>query len=330
VPGIIEDTNPGEPTGGFQSFVTYSTDPPPPPTQVDLELQADRLRFMGLDESLVAEFLRRAAADHADAHRWLGERLVEIAPPDAPPTCDCREVLIGLDWRGAAIMRCSQCGARWRIEINDAETWSQTAIDGPNDEWLAAHPVEYDDPYGDLGPEDVIEGRLPPLVGQIEPGTCYPVASWTGGRYAAVLYVCRQEAGEFDLPGDEYENEIEHLIREDDAWVNTGSGGGGWVNALDPPRALLDKYVVLGTGTSGFSDDEDAISFTGGLCSAAVASVETSDLDGVRQIDVEPARPFFLTGVRGRGRVRILGRDGNVLHSWTGDPLEWDVGDNSW
>lgn len=330
MPGIIENTDPGDSSGGFHSFVTYSTEPPAPPSQVDLELEADRLRFMGLDEALVAEFLRRAAANHADVHQWLGDRMAEMAPPEPPPTCDCGEVLVGLDWRGAVIMRCSRCGARWRVEITSGDNWSQSAIDGPSDEWLDAHPVEYDDPYGDLAPERVIEDGLPPLVKTIKPGTCFPVASWTGDQYAAVLYVCRHESGEFDFPGDEHENEIEHLIQEDDGWVNTGSGGGGWVNALDPPRELLDKYVVLGTGTSGFGDDEEAMFFTGGLCSAAVASVETSDLDGVRQIDVEPARPFFLTGVRGRGRVRILGRDHNVLHSWTGDPLEWDVGDDPW
>jgi len=176
----------------------------------------------------------------------------------------------------------------------------------------------------------VIEGGLPPLVGQIDPGTCYPVASWAGGRYAAVLYVCRQEDGEFDFPGDEYENEIEHLVREGDDWFSTGSGGGGWVNALDPPRDLLDKYVVLGTGTSGFGDEEEAMFFTGGLCSAAVAAVETTDLDGVRHVQVDPSRPFFLTGVRGRGQVRVLGGEGEVLRSWTGEPLEWKVGDDPW
>jgi len=88
MPGIVEDTDPGEPSGGFQSFVTYSTEPAAPPTQVDLELQADRLRFMGLDEALVAEFLRRASTDHATAHRWLATRMEELAPPDPPPTCD--------------------------------------------------------------------------------------------------------------------------------------------------------------------------------------------------------------------------------------------------
>jgi hypothetical protein len=254
----------------------------------------------------------------------------ELSPPDPPPTCDCGEVLIGLDWRGAAVMRCSECGARWHIEISSGDTWSQSAIDGPTDEWLAEHPVESHDPYGDLAPESVIEDGLPALVGTIEPGTCFPVASWTGARHAAVLYLCRHETGKFDFPGDEYENEIEHLVREDDSWVSTGSGGSGWVNALDPPHDLLHKYVVLGTGTTGFGDEDEAMFFTGGLCSAAVAAVETTDLDGVRRTEVDRARPFFLTAVRGRGRVRILDRDGDALRSWTGDPLEWDVGDDPW
>ncbi len=326
MPGIIEDDYPGEPQGGFQSFVAYSTEPPAPPTQIDLELQADRLRFMGLDDALVAEFLRRAGTDHADAHRWLAARMEELAPPAPPPTCDCGEALVGLDWRGAAIMRCSQCGARWRVEINSADTWSQSAVDGPSEDWLAAHPAEFHDPCGDLGPEQVIEGGLPAIVEFIEPGRCFPVASWTDARFAAVLYLCRHEPGGFDFPGDEYENEIEHLVREGDGWLSTGSGGSGWVNALDPPRELLDKYVVLGTGTSGFGDEDEAMFFTGGLCSAVVAAVETRDLDGVRRIEVDRARPFFLTGVRGRGQVRILGADGAVLRSWTGELLEWDIG----
>ncbi|MGH9165281.1 MAG: hypothetical protein ACRDZW_07215 [Acidimicrobiales bacterium] len=58
--------------------------------------------------------------------------------------------------------------------------------------------------------------------------------------------------------------------------------------------------------------------------------METSDLDGARRVEVETVRPFFVTGVRGRGHVRILGRDGEVLRSWTGDALEWDVGDDAW
>jgi hypothetical protein len=65
------------------------------------------------------------------------------------------------------------------------------------------------------------------------------------------------------FPGDEYENEIEHLIREDGAGLSTGSGGRGWVNVLDPPQDLLEKYIVLGTGISGYGDEDDSMFFTG-------------------------------------------------------------------
>jgi len=330
VPGIAEATDPGEPNGGFQSFVTYGTGPPPPPTAIELELQADRLRFMGLDESLIGGFLTRAQQAYPEAQHWLGERLAELAPPDEPPTCDCGEILVGLNWRGAAIMRCSVCGARWRVEITDTESWSQAAVDGPSAEWVEAHPLQYADAYGQHTPEDVIQHGLPALVSEIDAGTCFPVATWEGDRYGAVLYVCRQEAGEFDFPGDEYENEIEHLVRDGDDWMSTGSGGGGWVNVLDPPRELLDKYVILGTGTSGFSDEDEAMFFTGGLCSSAVSSIATSDLDGVRRVEVDPSRPFFLAGVRGRGHIRLLDRDGTLLRGWTGDALAWDIGDHAW
>lgn len=94
---------------------------------------------------------------------------------------------------------------------------------------------------------------MPPIpAGGIDPGTFFPVATWQGDRDAAVLYVHRLERNEVDLPGDEYEDETEHLVLgEDGQWTSTGSCGGHWVNVFDPPADLLEKYVVLGTGISG-------------------------------------------------------------------------------
>ncbi len=158
------------------------------------------------------------------------------------------------------------------------------AVSGPTAEWLDAHPVEENDPYGEFQPEDVLREGLPPLPPEeIAPGTYFPVAMWEGGTDAAVLYVHRMLPGEFDLPGEQYEDETQHMVRDDDGhWVSAGSGRGNWVNVFEPPSDLLHKYVVLGTGISGSGDGDSAIYFTGGLCSAVVASVETVDLARAR------------------------------------------------
>ena len=52
--------------------------------------------------------------------------------------------------------------------------------------------------------------------------------------------------------------------------------------------------------------------------------------DSTRREAIHPDRPFFLTGVHGSGRVRILGYDGEVLRSWTGDELSFAVGFERW
>jgi len=147
-------------------------------------------------------------------------------------------------------------------------------------------------------------------------------------RDAAVLYVHRRHTGECDLPGAEYEDETEHLVREDEGgWVSMGSGGGSWVNVFDPPADLLDKYVVLETGISGRGDGDGAIYFTGGLCSDAVAAVQTDDVEGTRTYPIDRERPFFVVGVRRSGRARILDRQGRVVRGVRGELLEFLVGD---
>ena len=120
------------------------------------------------------------------------------------------------------------------------------------------------------------------------------------------------------------------FLDDDGEWYSSGSGGGSWVNVFDPPRELLDKYLVLGTGISGSGDGDDVLNFTGGICSRSVAAVETTDMQGTRREAILPDRPFFLTGVHGSGRVRILGYDGVVLRSWTGDELSFAVGFERW
>jgi hypothetical protein len=234
-------------------------------------------------------------------------------------------VLVEASWRGRATVRCTVCGARSGVEVRSEEEWSHWEITGPSDEWLAAHPFEEESPYGDFEPDDVLRDGLPELPAEIAPGTYFPVAMWQDDHDAAVLYVHRLSPGDFDLPGDEYEDETEHLVREDGEWVSTDSGGGNWVNVLDAPRDLLEKYVVLGTGVSGSGDGDEAIYFTGGLCSGSVARVEVTDRDGTRTLAVHAARPFFLVGVRREGTVKVLGREGQVLIGHRGSPLEFDV-----
>lgn len=327
MPGIVED---GEPEGGgaflFSTFEVVADEDMPP---FDVESFVDRLRFMGLDRELIDEVDRRRIDSRAGM-QWLEERMKELEPPRKAPECQCGEPLVDAAWRGRATVRCSVCGSRWGVEVVDEETESIWEVSGPTDECRAGHPIEEYDLYGDFQPEDVLRDGLPPLPPDgIEPGSYFPVAMWQGDKDAAVLYVHRQMPADFDLPGDEYEDETEHLVRGDDGeWISTGSGGGNWVNVFDPPRDLLEKYVVLGTGTTGSGDGDDAINSTGGLCSSAVAAVETTDRYGTQTYAVDPGRPFFVVGVHGSGHVRILDRSGQVLRGRTGAVLEFDVGDD--
>ena len=97
----------------------------------DIESFVDRLRFMGVDQRVVDEAHRRLRADPRRGSRWVAERLRELEPPRRAPTCDCGEVLVGTEWRGRATVRCSECGARWGIEVIDGETESLWSIGTP-------------------------------------------------------------------------------------------------------------------------------------------------------------------------------------------------------
>jgi hypothetical protein len=232
----------------------------------------------------------------------------------------------GRHWRGRATVRCAVCGSRWGVEVEGEETESIWYIDGPSDEWRAAHPPDDHDAYEDFLPEDVvIAGALPPLPAGIEPGTSFSVAVWRADRHAAVLYVCRELLDEFE-PGDEYGHEIEHLVLTDDGdWDYEGSGGGNWINVLDPPTDLLDKYVLFGTVSSSYRDPDEMICCTGGFCSSAVAGVETTDRTGTHRHAIDPDRPFFLVGVFGRGHVRMLDANGETVIGHRGRRLEFDL-----
>ena len=307
MPGIIEDEDPGGSGFRIHASVTVADSGGEVPT-LDVESIVDRLRFMGLDRDLVDEADRRLRTDPRLGMRWVEQRLKEREAPRKPPTCSCGDVLVDDSWRGRATVRCSVCGSRWGVEVVDEETESLWAVSGPTAAWIAAHPIEERLRYDQFQPEDVLRDGMPPIPADgIEPGTFLPVATWQGQRDAAVLYVHRLEPGEFDLPSDEYEDETEHLVLGDDGqWTSTGSGGGNWVNVFDPPADLLERYVVLGTGICRTGDGDDALSFTGGLCSSRVGAVEVIDKYGSQTVPVSPERPFFVVGVHGPGQVRML------------------------
>lgn len=326
--GIIEDEDPSR-SGFYIHASVTDADSGGDVSMSDVESLVDRLRFMGIDRDLVDEADRRLRTDPNLGMRWLVRRLNERQPPRKPPTCSCGEVLVDVSWRGRATIRCSDCGSRWGLDVVDEETESLWAVSGPTAEWIAAHPAEERFRYDEFQPEDVLRDGMPPIPdGGIDPGTFFPVAAWQGDRDAAVLYVHRLERDEFDLPSDEYEDEIEHLILgEEGQWMSTGSGGGNWVNVFDPPADLLEKYVILGTGTSGTGEGDDAVSFTGGLCSSRVGAVEVTDKYGRQTVQVSRERPVYVVGVRGSGQVRILDEHGRVLNGHTGVPLEFRLND---
>ena len=238
-------------------------------------------------------------------------------------SCDCGEQLVDDDWSGRAMIRCSQCGTRWGLEADLGEG-RQWWVSGPTAEWLAAHALRVEDPYGNYPPEIVVEQGLPAPVDGIEPGMCFPLAVWRSGSWAAVLYLYRNEATEFDLPGDEYGCETEHLRFDlDHGWMSTGGGGGDWVNAFSPPQSLLDKYVVLGTGITETSDDDEDLRLAGGLCSGAVAALELVEDGDVSRFPIDQLRRTFLVGTTaGSAHLRFLDRDGRLLHDRRGNVLE--------
>jgi hypothetical protein len=280
---------------------------------------------MGIDEARVRDFEQRSRRDFAAAQVWM-TAYIESLPRPSEWVCDCGEPLVDGEWRGRAIMRCSECGARWGIEVHD-RGGSQNGISGPSDEWLAAHPYDADDMPEEYEPDVVMESGLPRMIEEITPGTAFPLARYGRESWGAVLYATRALSGEFDLPGDEYEHEIQHLVRDPDGgWMSTGSGGGGWVNPFAPPRSLLEKYIVLGTGISSTSNGDTTVTTTGGLCSAAVKEIEVEEGNDRERVIVDPSHPFFLVGSSSpNARVRILGHDGRVVQGHRGWPLEFDL-----
>jgi hypothetical protein len=329
VSGIIEDDDP-EGGRGLFAFETVSHDVDSAEiAPFDIEQYVDRLRFMGLDRDFAREADVRLRADLRIGMAWVHERLTEMEPPRKPPQCSCGAELVDVAWRGRATVRCAVCGSRWGVEVNDDSSESFWEITGPTDAWLRDHPIEDEDRYAQYQPEDIVRDGLPPLPPDgIAPGAYFPLATWADDRDAAVLYVHRFAAGEFDMPGDDYENEIEHLETDEDGeWTNTGGGGGNWINPFDPPLDLLEKYRVFTTGVSGFSHGDDSVHFIGGMCSSHIAVVDVTDDEGAREYPIDAGRPFFVVGLRGDGgSIRFLDADGSIITGQDGSALEIEFG----
>jgi hypothetical protein len=162
-----------------------------------------------------------------------------------------------------------------------------------------------------------------PIPAGIDPGAWCPIATWSDDRFAAVLYVYRHKAHEFDSPIDEYEPEIDYLRRAPGGgWASLGSGGGGWINPFAAPEDLLQKYVVLTTGIAGIRDGDMEINFTGGLCRHDVAFVEVHDIEGVKRHPVDQTPRVFVVGAYGSpARVRLLNSLGEAIAGRDGTPV---------
>ena len=150
MPGVIESGDPGESPVSFFPVVRFSSSNEPP--TLDAEDFVDRLRFMGLDRDFVDEAQRRLRLEGWAGMEWVQQRLEELRPPRQPPSCDCGEPLVGLDWRGRATVRCGVCGSRWGLDVRSEQEESIWGIAGPSDEWRAAHPIEEFDSYGEFRP----------------------------------------------------------------------------------------------------------------------------------------------------------------------------------
>jgi hypothetical protein len=327
MPGIIEDG--AEPEGpGIAAVQAHLAVwwPQGGEDVVDPEELGDRLRFMGVAEEVVLEFEERCTSGLRPALRWL-ESIIDALEEPSPWACDCGEPLVDGGWTGRAIIRCSVCGARWAFDVPSPQQGSQASITGPNEEWLARREAEAlaHDAYP---PEIVLVDGLPPMPENIEPGQSYPIAAWSDGHNGAVLYAHRRAAGAFAHPGEEYEEEIEHLeLNPVDGWVGVSSSGGDWPNPFDPPRQLLDKYKAFVTGVSGSSGVNGDIWFVGGLCADAVSKVEIHAAEENETIDVDPDRRTFLIGSTDpEARVRFLDQSGAPITDHRGRVVEVTLG----
>jgi hypothetical protein len=182
--GIIEEgegPDPGTAAGLDVGIVKL----PGSATEVEPELLADRLRFMGIAEDLVVEFEDRCRSGMEPALQWLEVMLDDLDEPTGW-SCDCGALLVDGNWRGRAVMRCSECGARWALEVTTAEEGSQRLLSPPHTQWLEQHGQQEDPAYGDHPPEQVLLHGLPPLRDSIEPGESWPLAAWVDGRHGSL------------------------------------------------------------------------------------------------------------------------------------------------
>ena len=94
------------------------------------------------------EILRAQAAQRAEQlsprefFTWLADtvRKAQQSEPAEPLWCDCGAGLLDPSaWAGRAAVHCDRCGARWGVEVTDAETWSMWSLDGPSESDVDRH-----------------------------------------------------------------------------------------------------------------------------------------------------------------------------------------------
>ena len=129
--GVIEGGDPGG--SGFTITTEFAFSDTP--TTDDVNQALERLgESPDVLPTLVAEARTRiaAGASPTEFFAWLATAATKMDKPSEPMDCDCGAALIDpTTWRGRAIVRCEECGSRWGVEVEDAETWSQWALDVP-------------------------------------------------------------------------------------------------------------------------------------------------------------------------------------------------------
>ena len=132
--GIIEEDEGPDPGRGGGDMAVGIVKMTRSAAEIDPKQLADRLRSVGITEDLVVEFEERCRSGTEPALEWLGGMLDDFLDDLDEPTawsCDCGALLVDSSWRGRAVMHCSDCGARWALEVRTAEYGSQRLLTRP-------------------------------------------------------------------------------------------------------------------------------------------------------------------------------------------------------
>lgn len=132
--GIVEVGDPGESSVQLIAHFEFSREP----GVDDVALAVERLGHSPeISSDLAAEARTRAAQEPSPRSffEWLANKLRDRVPHPEPIDCDCGAALLDpSEFSGSAIVRCGLCGARWGIEVQDADSWSQWSLDASGEE----------------------------------------------------------------------------------------------------------------------------------------------------------------------------------------------------